>query len=182
MGSAYFCLATHETQHKVPSNFKDNNLQEEATFSSMRASFYHTAGLGSLRILSSFNETFLDELTWTLLVSNALVYLSQQDKLPGLVLVRVIITSLRGGKEEMTAVQDCPVSSWTHICHLAIALSSVIPPNTFLPMPKASKHFSEGNLRSQALRGVICLFMNRSKNGQSHLLSNIWASSVLKCT
>lgn len=36
---------------KPPSNFKDNNLQEEATFSSMRASFYHIPGLGSLRIL-----------------------------------------------------------------------------------------------------------------------------------
>lgn len=60
-----------------------------------------------------------------------------------------------GGKQEMRAVQDCPVTSWTHIWHWALSLLSVIPLNTLLPKPKASKNSSEGNLRSQAWGGLF---------------------------
>lgn len=126
IGSAYFCLATHETRHKPPSNFKDNNLQEEAAYSSMRASFYRIFRLGSLRVLSSFNEMFLDELTWILLVPNDLIYLPEQDKFTGLVLVRVTVTSVRGEKarDEGSAELSCvlmnshlPFSSFLTICY-----------------------------------------------------------------
>jgi len=135
IGSACFCLATHETQHTPPTNFKDKTSKKKK-LSSTTDSFSHIPGFGSLRILSSFNEMLLDDLNWILLVPKwpALSTVARQTH--PLVLVRVNMRVWAAKRKRWLKQSRTVLYPQTQIWHLAVTSLSVIPLMPSFPKPK----------------------------------------------
>lgn len=103
---------------------KITTCRKKPHFHQWEPAFIISLGWVAWGFFFSFNKMFLDELTWILLVPNDLIHLPQQDKLTGLLWVRVTITSARGGKarDEGSAGLSCDLMN----SHLALSSFLII--------------------------------------------------------
>lgn len=119
--SAWQHMKLDKNHHQIS---KITTCRKKPHFHQWEPAFIISLGWVAWGFFFSFNKMFLDELTWILLVPNDLIHLPQQDKLTGLLLVRVPITSARGGKarDEGSAGLSCDLMN----SHLALSSFLII--------------------------------------------------------